>query len=261
MWTFREDVTICLLSHYRKHFWCDISSEGRERGGGGGGGCWVCWRSSSTRSRVFDVTAGDCKNEGWHRAPASSAVAGHPVSLSVSQSVPEIPNSVYSCVINVGVCVCVSPCLSSGNRSGRSDSVAWPSVSRPAKWRACQPSWQTLSSCWPTMAAANVGHVLWQSDTAYTTTRLADRTRAVKFDARGVNARALRGWGGAAVISAQLETPHLCCTSLSLWFLNSREGKPASMFNINVFKAAGLYLKLTVALKWKDLCAIEIQTV
>lgn len=101
-------------------------------------------------------------------------------------------NSVYSCVINMReslcMCVCVCPCLSSGNRSGRSDSVAWPSVSRPVKWHACQLSWRTLSSCWPTVAAANVGHVLWQSDTAYTTTRHADRTWAVKFDVRGVTA-------------------------------------------------------------------------
>lgn len=121
--------------------------------------------------------------------------------------------SVYSCVINVSMCVC--PCLSSGNRSGRSDSVAWPSVRIPVKWHACQLSWQTLSSCWPTKAVANVGHVLWQSDTAYTTTQHADRTWAVKFDVRGVIAEGLgsQGWVKAAVISAQLETQQRCYCS------------------------------------------------
>lgn len=42
--------------------------------------------SRSRGSWVFDVTAGDCKNELWHDAPASSTLAGHPGSLSVSQS-------------------------------------------------------------------------------------------------------------------------------------------------------------------------------
>lgn len=164
------------------HFWCGMSSEVWD-----GGRWWtrVC-RTSSTRGEclMWQLEIVRMRGDTELQLPRPWLVT-QPACHSVT---PWDSNSVYSCVINVSLCVC--PCLSSGNRSGRSDSVAWPSVSCPAKWHACQLSWQTLSSCWPTMAAANVGHVLWQSDTAYTTTRRADRTRAVKFDVRGSALRA-----------------------------------------------------------------------
>ena len=62
-------------------------------------------------SGVFDVTAGDCKNEGWHRAAASSAPAGHPAS-TVSQSLSQIP-ALFTLVLLtcVRVCVCVCVCV------------------------------------------------------------------------------------------------------------------------------------------------------
>jgi len=200
----------CILLHFRVHFWWDPTTEGGGGWGEGGGDAGV-WRRSNTRTECLmwqlEIVRMRGDTELWLPQP-------RPVIQSDCQSVTLGESSpVYS----LCVCVCVCPCLSSGDRSGRSDSVAWPSVSRPVKWRACQLSWQTLSSCWPTTAAANVGHVLWQSDTAYTTTRRADRTRAVKFDMRGspLRARALGGWVKAAVIPAQLETRRPHDTSLT----------------------------------------------
>ena len=149
---------------------------GRREGGGGGGVESGGGASAGAACLMWQLEIVRMRGDTELQHPQSR---GRSSSRTVSQSLSESP-ALFTLVlltrVCVSVCVCVCPCFSSGNRYGRSDNVAWPSVSRPAKWHACQLSWQTLSSCWPAMAAANVGHVSWQSDTASTTRRRVDRT-------------------------------------------------------------------------------------
>lgn len=178
---------------------------------GGGVGVLWWWFWLWRRSHMFDVTAGDCKNEAWHSATRPSQL-GRDCQSSLSM-IPALFTQVlltYGCA---RVCVCERACVC-GHVYPQAIDVGevtvWRGPLSVALWsgmRVSSPDRHSHTS-WPAMATANVGHVLWQSNTAYATCPIQDRTRAVHFDGRRslLNAWPQQGRLKAAVMSTQLET-------------------------------------------------------